>query len=92
MLRPDSMFISDLARERQRALLAEAEHDRLARMARVSANGPTSASTLRMLVTVMLVIVWRSLRRAISHVPAPRYAERVKSPVPARSTMEAANN
>lgn len=92
MVCQDPMFISNLARERQRALLAEAEHDRLARMARMSADGPTSASILRMLATVMLVTVWRSLRRAISHVPALRHAERVTSPVPARSTMEAATN
>lgn len=92
MLHPDPTFISDLARERQRALQAEAEHDRLARMARVSVDGPTSAFPLTKLVTVISVAVWRYLRQAISHVPALRHAERVTSPVSVRPTMEAANN
>lgn len=92
MARLDPTFISDLARERQRTLLAEAEHDRLARTARVSADGPTSATILRMLVTVTLVAVWRHVRQAISHIPALKHAPRVASPVPAPPTLEAANH
>jgi hypothetical protein len=65
MLRPDSFFVYDLARQHQHDLMAEAERDRLVRMVRLA--HPTPSRPARR-YRLRIVTSWHQLGQALGRV------------------------